>query len=564
VRPKLEAGMSILARIIGRRPAPPLSPPSPPPLRGDLLSLTGAGLPGADLTGEIEVTITIAGRTYAASTTRRAPGEFALHDFREVAPEVPAPVVADEPVVVVPDEPVVVAPPEPVVVAPDEPVVVAPSEPVVVVPDEPIVVAPPEPVVVAPPEPVVVAPAEPAFVAVAETPAVVVEEPVQDADEIAVVRLPLTDAQRHIVGYELVVDADGEAGAKATAALLLDAFGDIGLERLAGRHPAWIAMTPEFLLEVGTPPVRPDRVVLQLPAAPPTGGVLSALQRLQFSGYTIALDGYDEALAGVAKMVRIPVRGRCDEELRGAIAAPAAHGLELVATGVDTPDELTRCSALGFTVFQGAFFGQPDHTRQRRVGTGGIASLAALAAVSNPDASFEDLEHAIGNDVGLSLKLLRYVNSAFFALPRTVESVREALTLLGTSTVRRWATVMALVAASDDAPEELVELALQRARMCEVLGGNPTLDASDGHFTVGLFSVADALLDAPMADVLETLPFSDEIRAALLRREGPKGELLNTVVAYEQGEFPAADGEVSLAGAYGESLTWAGDAVRAV
>jgi c-di-GMP phosphodiesterase len=93
--------------------------------------------------------------------------------------------------------------------------------------------------------------------------------------------------------------------------------------------------------------------------------------------------------------------------------------------------------------------------------------------------------------------------------------------------------------------------------MCEKLGG----DAADAHFTVGLFSVADALLDAPMDDVLETLPFSDEIRDALLTREGPKGELLSTVMAYEQGEFPAAGGE--LAGAYGEALDWAGGAVRA-
>jgi hypothetical protein len=63
-------------------------------------------------------------------------------------------------------------------------------------------------------------------------------------------------------------------------------------------------------------------------------------------------------------------------------------------------------------------------------------------------------------------------------------------------------------------------------------------DAAEAHFTVGLFSLADALLDAPMDDVLETLPFSDEIRAALLRREGPKGELLSTVTAYEQGDSP--------------------------
>jgi EAL and modified HD-GYP domain-containing signal transduction protein len=528
--------MSILARIFGRRPAVTLPPPPPPP-RGDLLSLTGPGLAGTDLSGEIEVTITVGERTYTASTIRRAPGEFALHDFREIVSE-------PEPVVVEPE-------PEPT----PEPVVAAEPAFVAAVDESPVV----EPLVAV--EPALAA--EPTPVAVVEAPIVVPDEPATDPDEIAVVRLPLTDSQRHIVGYELVVDSR-DAGAKATAALLLDAFGDIGLERLAGRHPAWVTLTAEFLLEVGTPPVRPDRVVLVLPAVEPSEAVLAALQRLQFSGYTIALDGYHEQLAPVAKLVRIPVADRTDEELRAAVAEPAARGLELVATGVATPEDVTRCATLGFTTFQGEFFGRPDHTRQRRVGTGGVSSLAALATVADPDASFEDLERAIGNDVGLSLKLLRYVNSAFFALPRNVETVREALTLLGTATVRRWATVMALVTAADDAPEELVELALQRARMCEVLGGNRAIDGSDGHFTVGLFSVADALLGSSMEDVLETLPFSDEIRAALLRREGPKGELLTTVVAYEQGEFPTDDGEVPIAAAYDESLTWAGEAVSSV
>ena len=377
-----------------------------------------------------------------------------------------------------------------------------------------------------------------------------------DPRDIAVVRLPLTDADGSVAGYELVVDDADVAGLQATAGLLLDAFGDIGLERLSGRHPAWVTLTPEFLLEVGTPPVRPDRVVLQVTAGPPSAEVLAALQRLQFSGYTLVMPEFDEALAPVCSMLKVPVAGRSDEELRSAVAAPLAAGLQLVATGVANHAELVRARALGFTLFQGDFYAKPDLTRQRRVGTGGVAALRTLAEVAAPDATFEQLEAAVGSDVGLALKLLRYVNSAFFALPREVESVHEALTLLGTATVRRWATVMALASASG-APEELIELALQRARMCEKLGG----DAADAHFTVGLFSVADALLDAPMDDVLETLPFSDEIRAALLSREGPKGELLTTVMAYEQGEFPAAGGE--LAGAYGEALEWAGDAARA-
>jgi len=517
--------MSLLSRILGRRipPPPPVAaPPPPPPPPTDRLVLTGVGLDGADPAAPVQVTLTMGDRTFTATATRRGPAttfpaEYGLAGFAEVLPEPePAPemVVADDPVeVVVADDPVEV-------VVADEPVEV-------VVADEPLFVA-----------------------------------DVQEPGEIAVVRRPLTDAEGSVVGYELVVDESSE-GPEATAGLLLDAFGDIGLERLAGRHPVWVTMTPEFLLQVGTPPVRPDRVVLQLAAAPASDEVLAALRRLQFSGYAIALDGYDETLADVAKLVKVPVAGRTDDELRAAIAAPAARGLELVATGVAGPEELARCRELGFTLFQGDFFAKPNLTRQRRVGTGGVAALEALAAVAKPDATFEDLEQAIASDVGLSLKLLRYVNSAFFALPRTVESVHEALTLLGTATVRRWATVMALVSASD-APEELVELALQRARMCEVLGGNRAVDGSDGHFTVGLFSVADALLDSPMEDVLETLPFSDEIRAALLRREGPKGELLNTVMAYEQGEFPTDDGEVSLSSAYGESVAYAGGAVRAV
>jgi EAL and modified HD-GYP domain-containing signal transduction protein len=489
--------MSLLKLLFGRRPAPP-PPPAPP--RGDSLTLTGAGLADADMSLPATVTVSFGDRTFTATAIRRGvgfPTEFALTDIHEL--------VAPEPV----------APPPP----PPPPPPPAPVEP------EPVVEEPP---------------AEPEVVA--------------DGHDIAVVRRPITDSESAVVGYELVAAGDG---VRATAALLLDVFGDIGIERLAGRHPAWVRISPEFLVEVGTPPVRPDRVVLQIPAQPVSDEMLTALRRLQFSGYRLALEGIEPRLLQVCSIVKIPLAAAAEHDL----GAMRARGLELVATEVATPEELAQARNLGFTKFQGDFFAQPDLTRRRRVGTGGIASLSALAAVMAPDASFEDLEKAISSDVGLSLKLLRYVNSAFFSLPRTVESVREALTLLGTATVRRWAIVVALAQAADAAPDELVELALQRARMCELLGGSRELDAHDGHFTVGLFSVADALLDLPMEEVLEELPFSDEIRAALIGREGPKGQLLEQVVAYERGDFPSDDG--SLQGAYGDAVEWAGGAAGA-
>jgi c-di-GMP phosphodiesterase len=395
--------------------------------------------------------------------------------------------------------------------------------------------------------------------------------------EVAVVRQPIADARRNILGYELLFGSDGRRldparDAKATSALLLDAFGDIGLDRLAGRHPAWISIARNFLVEIGPPPLRPDRAVLQIAAYPARDDLLAVLQRIGRSGYTLALTEYDgspdiEPLLGLCPVVKIDVHGRDDDELRAIIARPQVHGATLVACEVATPEVFERCQRLGFSYFQGDCFAQPRVVRHRGVATGGLASMRALAELSRPDASFEDLERVISSDVGMSMKLLRYVNSAFFSLPRTIGSVREALSMLGARTVRRWAVVMAMSAVSEGS-NELIDLALQRARMCEVLGGDATHEECETLFTIGLFSVADALLDVPMEEALEPLPFGDEIRAALLRREGRKGRLLAAVIAYERGEFAAGadaglDGP-AVAGAYRAALEWVDDIGRSL
>ena len=401
--------------------------------------------------------------------------------------------------------------------------------------------------------------------------------PAAGRPEVAVVRHPIADARNSVVGYELrfggAVDlGDPAMDAKATSALLVEAFGDIGLELLAGRHPAWVTIARNFLVEIGPPPVRPDRAVLQISAYPAQEDLLAVLQQLARSGYTIALEGYDgrndlEDLMSLCSIVKVDYSAVDPEQLETIIAAPRLQGALLVATEVPDHAAFARCRDLGFTYFEGEYFAQPKLFKHRGVATAGLGSLRRLGELTSGDVSFEDLERIISSDIGLSLKLLRYVNSAFFALPRTVGSVREALTLLGIRTVRRWATVMA-ISSIPDVPDELVALALRRAHMCEILAGSALPEERETLFTIGLFSVADALLSAPMDEVLRSLPFTEEIQSALLRRDGPKGELLAAVCAYERGEFPtlaAADASTpSLAGAYRAALEWADETGRAI
>src|SRR6201994_178351 len=115
--------------------------------------------------------------------------------------------------------------------------------------------------------------------------------PASGRDEVAVVRHPIADARHVVVGYELRFGGSVDLGdpamdAKATSALLVDAFGDIGLETLAGRHPAWVTIARNFLVEIGPPPVRPDRAVLQIQAYQAQMDLLQILQKPAPSGHT--------------------------------------------------------------------------------------------------------------------------------------------------------------------------------------------------------------------------------------------------------------------------------------
>lgn len=145
--------------------------------------------------------------------------------------------------------------------------------------------------------------------------------------------------------------------------------------------------------------------------------------------------------------------------------------------------------------------------------------LSLIARLQNPDIELREVEQVIAQDVILSFRLLRYINCATFGLRREVDSIRQALMLLGLATVRNWATLL-LSQIDNHKPRELMTIALIRARMCELLANSdPAIDDNQA-FTVGLFSLLDAMLDQPMETLLDQIPLSMPIKLALLDRGG--------------------------------------------
>ncbi len=160
----------------------------------------------------------------------------------------------------------------------------------------------------------------------------------------------------------------------------------------------------------------------------------------------------------------------------------------------------------------------------------------------------------------LSFRLLRYINSAFFGLRFEISSIGQALALLGVENLRRWATLTVL-ASIDGKPPELTVTALVRARFCELAGEQLPGPRPGELFTLGLFSVIDALMDAPIEDVIALIPFPADMREALVNRSGEKGALLESRDRARSGRVRRSQRLVRGAGdLYLEALMWAGDA----
>lgn len=369
---------------------------------------------------------------------------------------------------------------------------------------------------------------------------------------VRVARQPILDGEAQLIGYELLFREPPAETAEvlddraATATVIVDGLLDVGLFDLVGGARAYLNVSRDFLLSVRPLPLPPQRVVLEiLEDQVVDEDLFDVLDELIEQGFTIALDDFrltpeTEQLVSYASIIKVDVLEHAGEALEELVAELRAQEppLTLLAEKVETREEFERCRELGFQAFQGYFFAKPSQVQQQRLPSQGLTALSAMADLTATE-DFDELNRIITRDVGLSMRLLRYANSAYVALPRRVGSVQEGLTWLGATTVRRFA-MMAALASAHDIPDVLLVTALVRGRMCQVLCGAGDGPAGDSYFTVGLFSVADALTNAPMHDVIEQLPFREDIAEALLHGSGELGELLAQVIAYERGDFDAA------------------------
>ncbi len=385
-------------------------------------------------------------------------------------------------------------------------------------------------------------------------------------------RQPIYSDGVKVFAYELF-SRNSETNQKAfangdtvTAEALLHECVDVGVGRVAAPHKAFVDVSRDFVVNDYSWLLPKDNVVLQITGdhAPDTV-FLKALAHLKRNNYSIALKDLTcsddvRPIFEVADIVKLKLRNDDHVSLaRDVHEIRTFPNVKLLAEEIESHDDYQFSRYLGFDFFEGYFFCKPKQAEDQPIPPNRLSTLHLLSILQKPDVTIEELERAVGQDLAMSVRILRYLNSAMSPLPRKVTSLRHAISMVGTSQIAQWASVIWLDSI-EEKPRELMKMSMIRAHACRQLGIALKCKNLDQFFTVGLLSLLDALMDRPMNTVLKDLALIAPLKEVLVNRSGPMGDAINCIEAYERCDWdrtamPGVD-EKAITEAYLGGIEW--------
>jgi c-di-GMP-related signal transduction protein len=364
-----------------------------------------------------------------------------------------------------------------------------------------------------------------------------------------IVREPLLDAQQRIIGYALAwqqaeMDACSsvDADPATLAGLVAETINNEQAGWRLGDQVLFLEAAPALILSDMLATLPSNNIVLVINAGDcADGNVFAALQVLRQQGFGISLRWTDlaepdKALLSLLTHIELAFSKTDFAVLAQQYALIKQLPIHKVARNIVSWQDYDTCVALGFDLLAGPFqlMFRPD-SASKGLNTSQVLIVQLLDMVRK-NADVRQIEQVLKRDPVVSYKLLRYINSAGFGLGCEIESLRHAVQVLGYTPLYRWLSVLLATAGTSKSAQMLMQTAIIRARLAELLGDTFLPKAgTDDLFVVGLFSLLDRLLGMPMEAVLDKIQLPEAIGQALLAREGAYGDFLALAEACEQG-----------------------------
>lgn len=365
-----------------------------------------------------------------------------------------------------------------------------------------------------------------------------------------IARQPILDVNKKLIAYELLF-RNGTDNAfpkihedKATASLiennqLLHKITDITHGALA-----FINFSEEALFNELPFLLPKESIVIEiLETVRPSDSLYHKLLLFKQRGYTLALDDFNfdpawQKILPLVNIIKVDLNLSSLKQIETLIKQIKQYDIQLLAEKVESHQQFQACLKLGFQYFQGYFFAKPEVLIKRSLTTNQASYIQLLRLCNQPEFNFDKIQKVISHDVGLSYKLLRYVNSPIYSVNKRIDSLHQALIYLGEKEVKKFITLLAAAQINTSKPTELMRLSTIRGYMCEALAQHAQVEiATDKAFLTGVFSVLDAILDESMEKILDRIQLADDVKQALVQRVGPLAYCLALTIFYEAAQW---------------------------
>ena len=349
---------------------------------------------------------------------------------------------------------------------------------------------------------------------------------------VSIARQPIFDENRRLWGYELFCVSEGRSARyddcmSEGAAVSVAASAYMGLQQILKQGQKIMLNFDEMgILDdmpYALPPVlavvQVDEQVFLRPDIP------EMLERLKSDGYLIAVRGFSgdrqfDPLYQLADIIAVPVIGKQKEEVSTLLATIHDVDARLLARRVDDATGFEMVREAGVTLFEGAFFKQPDTITVRKMTSNAVSRLKLLQSIEQQDPDIDSLAETIQSDAAISFRLLTYLNSAAFGFSQKIKSIHHAIRLLGWPKLKNWLRVVLLNDMSQAAEaQDLLQLSAQRGKFLELVAQSHDFwgfDPESLHL-LGLFSLLDTMLGTPMDEIVSFLPIENKLKGALRR-----------------------------------------------
>jgi EAL and modified HD-GYP domain-containing signal transduction protein len=369
-------------------------------------------------------------------------------------------------------------------------------------------------------------------------------------------RQPILNREQKTYGFELLFRAANSLFAnvtdysQASASVILDSLTSFNYQELLGRHYGFFNVNENILMDDALELIPRDQAVIELlETIEITDTIVNRCHELKEKGFRLALDDHDygaafEPLYEIVDFIKVDVLGKTPNEIAEQALRFRPWKLPLLAEKVETHEVYQICHDLGFAYFQGYYFAVPTVLKQAKVDMSSITLLKLFNQLLK-EMEIKEIEETFKQSPPLTYNLLRLVNSVGMGLRVKIKTLRHALTVLGRRQLIRWVQ-LALFAAGDPRRKQspLLELASMRGRLLELLvfkekmTGN-VQEYADKAFMTGILSLVDVLFETSMEEVVSQLNVDEDVRDALMTREGKLGGMLSLSERLEQSDFQA-------------------------